>query len=115
MIKQLLQYKWSNKSHLQPFMSHGALRSWMIPGLAGEHSYPEGCMWKTTTSKGLKTGFRLIIHQFKIKTFGIEIIKCSQKAEKNSIDMTMAFCETNIMFNATISNFHQVRTSSMNE
>ena len=44
-------------------MSHGALRSCMIPGLAGEHSYPEGCLWKTKTTKYLQQYVNSIIYQ----------------------------------------------------
>ena len=46
--------------------------------------------------QGLKTGFRLIIYRFKIKTFGLKIIKCSQKPEQNSIEMVKTFLKLEI-------------------
>ncbi len=59
-IKQLLQYKWSNKvTYGELRLSHGALRSWMIPGLACEHSSP----WRVPVEK--QQQWYRIIYNFK--------------------------------------------------
>ena len=47
MIKQLVTK--SPTAILRNAMVHCAV--WMIPGATGEHSYPEGCLWKTRQNK----------------------------------------------------------------
>ena len=68
-IKQLLQYKWSNKvTYGIPRKAMVLLRSWMIPGLAWEHSSP----WRGPVEKQQQQkqwGFYKLSHLYMDKSY----------------------------------------------